>query len=49
MGSEKQVQGPACGVRASEALELSTAGFAVLTLEPGTCFHLQNYFKDSNS
>lgn len=46
MGSEKQVQGPACGVRASEALELSTAGFAVLTLEPGTCFHLQNYFKD---
>lgn len=36
---------------ASEALELSVAGFAVLTfiltfILTFTCFHLQNYFKD---
>ena len=49
MGSETQVQGAwssKVGVRASEALELSTPCFVVLTLEPGTCFHLQNYFQD---
>ena len=49
VGSETQVQGAwssKVGVRASEALELSTPCFVVLTLEPGTCFHLQNYFQD---
>ena len=46
MGSQKQVWGPVCGGRAPETPELAIPSFVVLTLERGTCFHLQNYFKD---